>query len=168
MRLSLPLTSRILSEQQAREAVEAAQAEAAAQVAARKLQEETAAQWQKLQEESRGTDTESTGRSGGTGCKGTGGSRRTGSKATGRSRRAGRKRHRRSAGSCQTAAGAGGYYAGPAGPGWYGIQWQADCRRFVILTCAQTPLKGLSVSVLGDSISTYQGIYSRWLCMLLP
>ena len=101
-----------LSEQQAREAVEAAQAEAAAQEAARKLQEETAAQWQKLQEEAQAA-----------------------------------------ARQLQEQADTMLAQQAQAGTVPNGRLIAAG----LLSSPAQTPLKGLSVSVLGDSISTYQG-----------
>ena len=145
-----------LSEQQAREAVEAAQAEAAAQEAARKLQEETAAQWQKLQEEAAAQI------------------QKAQAEAAAQAAKAQEEAAAQAAKLQEEAAAQAAKTQEEAQAAARQLQEQADTMlaqqaqagtvpngRLIaaglLSSPAQTPLKGLSVSVLGDSISTYQG-----------
>lgn len=134
-----------LSEQQAREAAEAAEAEAAAKEAARKLQEETAAQWQKLQAEAAAQIQKIQEEA---------------------AAQAAKEQEETAALEAQTQE--------EAQAAARQLQDQADnmlaqqaqmgtvpngrlIAAGLLSSPAQTPLKGLSLSVLGDSISTYQG-----------
>ena len=110
-----------LSEQQAREAVEAAQAEAAAQAA--KAQEEAVAQAAKLQEEAAAL------------------AAKTQEEAQAAARQLQEQADTMLAQQAQAGTVSNGRLIAAG----------------LLSSPAQTPLKGLSVSVLGDSISTYQG-----------
>ena len=134
-----------LSEQQAREAVEAAQAEAAAQEAARKLQEETAAQWQKLQEEAAAQIQKAQAEAAAQAAKAQEEAAAQAAKTQEEAQAAARQMQEQADTMLAQQAQAGTVSNGrliAAG---------------LLSSPAQTPLKGLSVSVLGDSISTYQG-----------
>lgn len=152
-----------LSEQQAREAAEAAQAEAAVLEAARRLREETAAQWQKLQEEAAAQIQKAQAEAS-----------KVQEAAAAQAAKAQEAAAAQAAQLQQEAAAQAALTQEETQAAAAQLQEQADnmlaqqaqagtvpngrlIAAGLLSSPAQTPLKGLSVSVLGDSISTYQG-----------